>query len=237
MERKRFSIILLAALALACNSAPEQIEQSTAVADEQPGEQLAMSVSTQDEVFGEESIEANGFRAHFSGLDIHIPGLIVEQDFRDEIIEYDTLYFTIARESSIYEQPILVTTDLVDVVIEESETQSIAISDDYGLCIIEKWMAPSPWRLMRHENSQNIAFSNYRRDTTLFPQIDLDELRNSVREQCVDRPDEIINQITSPFEPPCLVLPFFHSIRITGTQIYTGHKVVKVLNFSEMIGC
>ena len=54
MERKRFSIILLAALALACNSAPEQIEQSTAVADEQPGEQLAMSVSTQDEVFGEE---------------------------------------------------------------------------------------------------------------------------------------------------------------------------------------
>lgn len=238
MERNHLLLVVVAFAALACNnSITSSADTSSMLAVNNP-EQPAPTVEVDANSERKSTITTTGCRINFGGLEIYMPSIIADGYSKTNVIEQDTVYIGLTDKSRIYDEPFVVMGDLVDIEIQETESQGILIADGSSLRRLDEWLVvDSPWRNMYMENGEYISFSRFSPNTAPFPIILAEDIQDAVRSLHPDCTEEFIESIHSPFEDPCQIYTRSRTIRISGKRMYTGQPVVKYLIFNDGFGC
>jgi len=177
----------------------------------------------------------------FKELSISINRLIIyDEDKKIDQIQKDSVEIYVELGETIEGQLISILSDqLINLTVEQRYETSITIMNEGPHCDLIDWVHYySKWELLnRNDNGQYVCYSYEESDRERFPEIDIEELKEAVRNKCSDGWYDLVKNIKSPNEYPSGVGISRYFLRIKGQRKDNGQSVTKLIKIESPMGC
>lgn len=160
------------------------------------------------------------------------------EDKRLSAIQNDTAYIICELGESILGQKIKIeSSQLSDLKIEQAYETSISISYEGPHCDLIDWKHfRSDWLEVKSVSQDVYQVINYSdADKEKFPKINVEELKQHVKDYCGEEWYELVKKTSKATEYPIGVGISRVFIRLTGN--FNGRQVIKLLILEEAMGC
>lgn len=177
----------------------------------------------------------------FNEFSISINRLIIyDEDKIIDQIQIDTVEIYAELGETIEGQLVDILTDqLTDLTVEQRYETSVTIMNEGPHCDLTDWKHYySDWKLLKkNENGQFVCESYEESDWEKFPLIEIEELKEAVRNHCSDYWYYLVKNIKSPTEYPSGVLISRYFLRVTGKRKDNGQPISKLIIIETPMGC
>jgi len=177
----------------------------------------------------------------FNELSISINRLIITNDgVNIDEVQKDTARIYVELGETIENQLISISSEqLIDFTVEQQYETSVTIMNDGPHCDLTDWdHYYSDWNLLKkNEMGQFVCDSYNETDWEKFPQIDMEALKEAVKNQCGDRWYDMVKSIKSPTEYPIAVSISRYFLKITGKNKDNGQTIIKLIIVEKPMGC
>lgn len=176
----------------------------------------------------------------FNDLLVTINGMAIFDAEKMNDIQQDTAEIEAEVGESLEGRLISISSEeLTSLTVEQRYETSITIMNEGPHCDLIDWEHfNSDWKwLKENSNRQFIADEYSEQDYNHFPAVSMDELKQTVKEQCGEEWFKLLAKTNSPYEYPCAVNISRYFLRITGKRINNGQKVTKLIIIKTSMGC
>jgi hypothetical protein len=236
----RYSTFISAALLLllmSCNTSSDQATE--AAADSAKSElNVARDSAAKDQTAAE---GVNSVTITFDEITLKFEGGVKELSvYEDRQPKYlDTAMFEAEMGSEIGDVLVSVfTTELQDVVIEQSMRTTMTINNEGPSCELSDWKHYTmPWTAVKQITTEQFKLNGYEdEDYNRFPNVTVEEVKTAAKTHCSADWLPIINNIKSLQDAYCDVVMDKVILRVSGKKA-NGQKVEKYVMITMPTGC
>ena len=176
----------------------------------------------------------------FQDFELEIDRISVwDEEGKLKLIQKDTAVVYLELGESIEGQKIKINTkkNFVFKVYQRFEN-SVTVMDEGPHCDLIEWKHyNSNWKELRITEGEFITASYRETDWEKFIEVNMNELREAVRNQCGDRWAEHIKDVKSPNEYPCGVSASRIFLKIEWINLLENIKSEQIISFEIPMGC
>ncbi|MBK5719705.1 hypothetical protein JGH11_02340 [Dysgonomonas sp. Marseille-P4677] len=232
MKKRFLSIILFYLLiSFSCKNKEAKDNISNSSETNKTQEQETLNMRENDELL----------KIKFSEVTVSFPKSIILLNEEEPIIEAyqsDSIHIIIEMGETIEGQLIEIITDnLNNMKIEQCYETSITVMNEGPHCDLTNWRHYlSNWiELNKNTNNQFICYTYEDNEKEIFPEIDIEELKDAVLVHCGEKWHELIKEKSNPKEYPFGVGISRYYLKITG---YNEKEFVsKIIILENPMGC
>jgi hypothetical protein len=176
----------------------------------------------------------------FNELVIVVNGMAIFDAEKMERIQKDTAEIEAEVGETIEGRTISISSEqLIGLNIEQRYETSVTIMNEGPHCDLIDWKHfNSGWNSLKQNSSGQFVGDKYtEQDYTIFPEVSMDELKQTVKELCGEDWFKLLEKTNSPLEYPCTVNISRYFLRITGKRKDNGQKVTKLIIIKTPMGC
>lgn len=132
----------------------------------------------------------------------------------------------------------IVSNQLTNVTIEQRYETSVVIANEGPHCDLVNWEHyTSDWKQLKRSKNAFMTNKYTEADGQKFPEVQIDDLKKKVREQCGEEWFKLVENIKKPTELPSAVEISRHFLRIKGKRKDNGKTVTKLITIKQPMGC
>lgn len=253
---KNIRLIMLALMALSCRNEREQKKRTdpqhaVITGDEKKDTaEVLLTENKNMQLGGSDNMDLSAVhttnesnattKVKFNELEIAINGMTIFDAEKMERIQKDTAEIDAEVGETIEGRTIFISSkQLIGLNIEQRYETSVTIMNEGPHCDLIDWKHfNSEWKsLKQNSNGQFVGDKYSEQDYSIFPEVSMDELKQTVKEQCGEDWFKLLERTNSPLEYPCAVNISRYFLRITGQRKDNGQKVAKLIIIKTPMGC
>ncbi len=177
----------------------------------------------------------------FKELSISINRLVVyDEDKKMEQIQKDTVELYLELGETIEGQLISISSDqLANFTIEQRYETSVTIMNEGPHCDLTDWKHfYSAWKQLQANSLGQFTCEKYtEKECEKFPKIQIDDLKQKVKEHCGDEWFKHVEKVKTPTEYPSGVGISRYYLRVTGHRKDNRQTVTKLIVIETPMGC
>lgn len=253
---KNITLIILALMALSCRNEREQKKRTDpqraviTVDEKKDTGGVLLTENKNMQLGGSDSVDLSAVhntnesntitKIKFNELVIAINGMAIFDAEKMERIQKDTAEIEAEVGETIEGRTISISSEqLIGLNIEQRYETSVTIMNEGPHCDLIDWEHfNSNWKsLKQNSNGQFVGDKYTEEDYNTFPEVSMDELKQTVKEQCGEDWFKLLKKTNSPREYPCAISISRYFLRIVGKRKDNGQKVTKLIIIKTPMGC